>query len=94
MTVSTGKAATGVDTITLHSAFHLPAKLGLKSYGCKKPSDKTLHMLSKKYQYLKVLIMIQILMIRRQAFDDLAKSSLHLTRSNFKSYNSFTTFTL
>ena len=28
---STGKAATGINGITLHSAFHLPVKSGLKS---------------------------------------------------------------
>ena len=50
---STGKAATGINDITLYSAFHLPVKSGLKSYEYKKPSDETLHMLRNKYQYLK-----------------------------------------
>ena len=52
VTASTGKAATGINGITLHSAFHLPVKSGLKSYEYKKPSDETLHMLRNTYQYL------------------------------------------
>ena len=60
MTASTGKAATGVNGITLHSAFHLPVKSGLKLYGYKKPSDETLYVLRNKYQYLKVLITNEI----------------------------------
>ena len=47
---STGKAATDINDITLHSAFHLPVKSGLKSYEHKKPSDETHHMLRNKYQ--------------------------------------------
>ena len=63
VTSSTGKAATGINGITLHSAFHLPVKSGLKSHEYKKPSDETLHMLRNKYQYLKVLITDEISMI-------------------------------
>ena len=44
MTASTGKAVTGINGITLCSAFHLPVKSGLKSYEYKKPDDETLHM--------------------------------------------------
>ena len=54
VTASTGKAATGINGITLNSAFHLPVKSGLKSYKYKKPNDETLHMLRNKYQSLKV----------------------------------------
>ena len=43
-TASTGKAATGIDGITLHSVFHLRVKSGLKSFKYKKPSDETVHM--------------------------------------------------
>ena len=32
VTASTGKAATGINGITLHSAFHLPVKSELKCY--------------------------------------------------------------
>ena len=53
VTASTRKAATGINVITLHSAFHLPVKSGLKSFEYKKPSDETLHTLGNKYQYLK-----------------------------------------
>ena len=42
VTGSTGKAAPNVNGITLHSAFNLPVKSGLKSCGYGKPSDKTL----------------------------------------------------
>ena len=71
VTASTGKAATGINGITLHSAFHLPVKSGLKSYKYKKPSDETLHMLRNKYQYLKVLIIDKISMIGRETFGHL-----------------------
>ena len=71
VTASAGKAATGINGITLHSAFHLPVKSGLKSYECKKPSDETLHMLRNKYQYLKVLIIDEISIIGRETFGHL-----------------------
>ena len=48
-TLSTEKAATGINCITLHSAFHLPGKSGLKSQEYKKPSDKTFCMLRNNY---------------------------------------------
>ena len=71
MTASIGKAVTCINGITLHSAFHLPVKSGLKSYKYKKPSDETLHMLRNKYQYLKVLITDEISMIGRETFGHL-----------------------
>ena len=64
VTVFTGKAATGMNGLTLHSLFHLPVKY-------KKPSDETLHMLRSSYQYLKVLIIDEILMIGRETFGHL-----------------------
>ena len=66
MTPSTRKAATSTNGVALHFAFHLPVKSGLKSCKYKKPSD--LHMLRNKYQYLKVLIIVEISMIRRETF--------------------------
>ena len=71
MTASTGKAATGINGITLHSAFHLPVKSGLKSHKYKKPSDETLHMLRNKYQYLTILIIDEISVIGRETFGHL-----------------------
>ena len=71
VTASTGKAATGINGITLHSAFHLPVRSGLKSKEYKKPSDETLHMLRNKYQYLKVLITDEISIIGRETFGHL-----------------------
>ena len=68
MIASTGKAATGLNDITLHSAFYLTVKSGLKSYEYKKPNDEILHMLRNKYQYLKVLIIGEISMIGRETF--------------------------
>ena len=65
MTASSGKAATGINGITLHTAFDLPVKSGLKSYDYKKPNDKALHMSRDKYQYLKVLIIDEISVIGR-----------------------------
>ena len=69
---STDKATTGINCITLHSAFHLPVKSGLKSHKYKKkPSDETLHTLRNKYQYLKVLIIDELSVIGRETFGHL-----------------------
>ena len=68
-TASTGKAATDINGITLHSAFHLPVKSGLKSYKYKEPSDETPRMLRNKYQYLKVLIIDEISMTGEKLLD-------------------------
>ena len=45
---STGKAAKGINDVTLHSAFDFLFKSQLKSYKYKKPSDGTLHILRNK----------------------------------------------
>ena len=66
VTASAGEVATGVSGITLHSAFHLPVKSGLKSYRYKKPDDETLCALRNKHQYLKVLIKDEISLIGRE----------------------------
>ena len=71
VTASTGKAATGINGIKLHSAFHLSVKSGLKFYEYKKPSDQTLHILRSKYQYLKVLIIDEISIIETLGHLDL-----------------------
>ena len=71
MTASTGKAATGINGITLHSAFNLPVKSRLKSHEYKWPSGETFHMLRNKYQYLKVLIIGEISVIGRETFGHL-----------------------
>ena len=85
MTASIGKAVTCINGITLHSAFHLPVKSGLKSHEYKKPSDETLHMLRNKYQYLKVLIIDEISMIGRETFGhlDLALKAIMQNSSPF-----------
>ena len=85
VTASTGKAATGISGITLHSAFHLPVKSGLKSYEYKKPSDETLHKLRNKYQYLTVLIIDEISMIGRDTFGhlDVALKAIMQNSSSF-----------
>ena len=49
VSAATGKAATGINGITLHSAFHLHVKAGLKSYECKKPIYKNFYMLRNKF---------------------------------------------
>ena len=41
-TASTGEAATGVNGITLHSAFYVSVKAGLKPSKYKRTSDETL----------------------------------------------------
>ena len=71
MTVSTGKAAKGINGITLHSAFHLHVKSGLESYRYKNPNAENLQMLRNKYQYLKVLIKDKISVIGRETFGHL-----------------------
>ena len=71
VTASTGKAATAVNGITLHSAFHCPVKLGLKSYAYKKQINKTLHILRDRYQYLKVFIIDEILTTGTESLEDL-----------------------
>ena len=85
MTAFTEKAATGINGITLHSAFHLTVKSGLSSYDYKKPNDETLHMLRKKYQYLKVLIIAEISVIGRETFGhiDLALKAIMQNSSPF-----------
>ena len=85
MTASTGKAVTGINGITLHSAFYLPVKSGLKFFEYKKPSGETLHMLRKKYQYLKVLIIAEISVIGRETFGhiDLALKAIMQNSSPF-----------
>ena len=71
VTASTDKAATSINGITLHSAFHLLVKSGLKSFEYKKPIDETLYMVKIKYQYLKVLIIDEISIIGRETFGHL-----------------------
>ena len=68
VTASLGKAAAGINGITLHSAFDLPVKSGLKSCEYKKPSDETLLMLRNKYQCLKVLIIDEIINDKKRNF--------------------------
>ena len=85
VTASIRITARGINCITLHSAFHLPVKSGLKSYKYKKPSDETLHMLRNKYQYIKVLIIDEISMIGRETFGylDLALKAIMQNSSPF-----------
>ena len=70
MTVSAGKAATGVYGITLHYAFHLPVKSQWKLYGYEEPNDETIHILTIKYQHLKLkgFDNEKILVIGRETF--------------------------
>ena len=68
MNTSTATAATGINGVTLHSAFHLPVKSALKSYACKKPINEAIHILRNKYQYLKVLIIDEKSMLARESF--------------------------
>ena len=77
MAESTGKAATGIDGITLHSAFH-PPKSRLKLFEHKKPSDEILCMFRNKHQYLKVLMGRDISDMKR---------NIWAFRSSIKSYH-------
>ena len=77
MAESPGKAAAGINGITLHSAFH-PPKSRLKLFEHKKPSDETLYMLRNKHQYLKVLM-------GRDTSD--MKRNVWAFRSSIKSYH-------
>ena len=49
MTASTWKDVRGFNSITLHSAFHLTFKSGLKSYQSKKPSTETSYVEKQKH---------------------------------------------
>ena len=81
---STGEAATDVSGISLHTAFHLPVKLGLKSWKYKKPNDETLYMLRSKFWYLKVLMKDKISMTRETfAYLDLASIGIMQNSSQF-----------
>ena len=71
VTTSFVKAATVMNSITLHSPYYLLVQSVLKSYQYKKPSDEMLHLLINKYQYLKFLITDEISMIERETFEHL-----------------------
>ena len=71
VTAFTGKASTGINGITLHSAFHLLVKAGLKYDEYKKSNDETFHNMRNKYQYLKVLIIEEISTIGGNILDHL-----------------------
>ena len=83
VTASTVKTSAGVNGITLHSAFHLPIKSGLKSYGYKKPGDEILLLLRNKYQYLKVLIIDEIFIVGREKFEHLDLALQAIKQSSF-----------
>ena len=81
MATCTGTAATSINGITLHSAFYLPIKSGLKSHEYKKPSGEAFHMLRNKYQYLKVLIINEISMIAIETFGHLDLALKHIMQN-------------
>ena len=85
ITASTGKAATGINGTTLHSAFHLPVSSGFKFYEYRKPSDEILHVMRNKYQYLKVVVIDEISMIGQKTFQhlDLALKAIMQSSSPF-----------
>ena len=58
VTASTGKAATNIDSVTLHSAFHLPVKRGFYV----QPGAEVLYILKIRYPYLKILVIDEISM--------------------------------
>ena len=58
VTASTGKAATNIDSVTLHSAFHLPVKRGFYV----QPGAEVLYILKIRYAYLKILVIDEISM--------------------------------
>ena len=82
VTASTGKAATGINGTTLHSAFHLPVNSGYKSFEYRKPSDETLHVMRNKYKYLKVLVIDEISMIGRETFRHLDLALKHTMQNS------------
>jgi ATP-dependent DNA helicase PIF1 len=70
VTASTGKAATNVNGITLHSAFNLPVRKSGKVKRTK-PSKRSLPILQERYKYLKVLLIDEISMTEKGTFSDL-----------------------
>ena len=81
VTASTGKAATGVNGTTLHSAFHLPIKTATRSFEYRKPRDEVLHEMRNKYKFLKVLLIDEISMIGNETFKHL-NLALQLIKNN------------
>ena len=71
VTASTGKAAVGINGITLHSAFRLPIKTMGKCFQYKKPKDEIIHDMRNRYKYLKVLMIDEISMVGCQTFQHL-----------------------
>ena len=63
LTASSGKAAAGINGLTLHSAFYL--------YGSRTINPKHLSDLRNKYKYLKLLVIDEISMIGNKTFEHL-----------------------
>jgi hypothetical protein len=68
LTASTGKAASGIDGITLHSAFRLPVKS--KKLNLKQSELQTLQI---KYKFLKIIVIDEISMVNYDTFEFLSK---------------------
>ena len=82
VTASTGKAATGINGITLHSAFHLPIKRPGRSFQYQKPRDEVLHLMRNKYKYLVVLLIDEISMVGDETFDHLDQALKYIKQNS------------
>ena len=82
VTASTGKAATGINGITLHSAFHLSIKKPGKQFQYVKPRDEVLHEMKIKYEYLKLVLIDEISMIGNETFEQLNLALQHIKGNN------------
>ena len=82
VTASTGKAATGINGITLHSAFNLSIKKTGKEFQYVKPRDEILHEMKIKYEYLKLVLIDEISMIGNETFEQLNLALQHIKGNN------------
>ena len=89
VTASTGKAATGINGTTMHSAFHLP----VKTFTYRKPRDEVLHEMRNKYKYLKVLVTDEISMTGDDTFKHL-NLALQLIKENSLPFGGISVMTI
>ena len=70
LTASTGKAASHIGGVTLHSAFHIPCKKSKNDEETEiKIPNKVLSVLKKKYRYLKMIVIDEISMTGLDTFE-------------------------
>ena len=83
VTASTGKAASHINGLTLHSAFHLQVNGNFqKNADFRPPSKELLQRLWNKYQYLKLIVVDEISMVGERTFNEYLNNTLQLIKRN------------